>query len=78
MIGAKGLNGNSWPDLDMLPFGWLTDAGFKAALLLPAPRPQERNHDHIVNWLVMSESRFSCSVEAFSEDKLILLTPGHC
>ncbi|KAK7306164.1 hypothetical protein VNO77_44087 [Canavalia gladiata] len=27
MIGAKGLNGNSWPDLDMLPFGWLTDPG---------------------------------------------------
>ncbi|KAL2332728.1 hypothetical protein Fmac_013941 [Flemingia macrophylla] len=27
MIGAKGLSGNSWPDLDMLPFGWLTDPG---------------------------------------------------
>ncbi|XP_017420629.1 uncharacterized protein LOC108330641 isoform X1 [Vigna angularis] len=27
MIGGKGLKGNSWPDLDMLPFGWLTDAG---------------------------------------------------
>ncbi|KEH20754.1 alpha-galactosidase [Medicago truncatula] len=26
LIGAKGLKGNSWPDLDMLPFGWLTDA----------------------------------------------------
>ncbi|KAI4317319.1 hypothetical protein L6164_025197 [Bauhinia variegata] len=25
MIGAKSLLGNSWPDLDMLPFGWLTD-----------------------------------------------------
>ncbi|KAL0421464.1 UNVERIFIED_CONTAM: hypothetical protein Slati_3169300 [Sesamum latifolium] len=27
MIGAKGLRGKSWPDLDMLPFGWLTDQG---------------------------------------------------
>ncbi|KAH1251002.1 Alpha-galactosidase A [Glycine max] len=27
MIGGKGLKGNSWPDLDMLPFGWLTDPG---------------------------------------------------
>ncbi|WJX53420.1 hypothetical protein P8452_39414 [Trifolium repens] len=27
MIGAKGLKGKSWPDLDMLPFGWLTDPG---------------------------------------------------
>lgn len=27
MIGAKGLRGNSWPDLDMLPLGWLTDPG---------------------------------------------------
>ncbi|KAF7084256.1 hypothetical protein CFC21_087923 [Triticum aestivum] len=26
-IGAPGLRGRSWPDLDMLPFGWLTDAG---------------------------------------------------
>ncbi|CAJ2673830.1 unnamed protein product [Trifolium pratense] len=25
MIGAKSLMGNSWPDLDMLPFEWLTD-----------------------------------------------------
>ncbi|QCD94310.1 Aldolase-type TIM barrel [Vigna unguiculata] len=23
--GAQGLKGKSWPDLDMLPFGWLTD-----------------------------------------------------
>ncbi|XP_002530047.2 uncharacterized protein LOC8283467 [Ricinus communis] len=27
MIGAKGLMGKSWPDLDMLPLGWLTDPG---------------------------------------------------
>ncbi|ESR51470.1 alpha-galactosidase [Citrus sinensis] len=27
MIGAKGLQGKSWPDLDMLPLGWLTDPG---------------------------------------------------
>ncbi|KAF7839887.1 putative alpha-galactosidase B [Senna tora] len=27
MIGAQGLMGNSWPDLDMLPLGWLTDPG---------------------------------------------------
>ncbi|XP_003567733.1 uncharacterized protein LOC100824287 isoform X1 [Brachypodium distachyon] len=26
-IGAMGLRGRSWPDLDMLPFGWLTDPG---------------------------------------------------
>ncbi|KAJ4710990.1 Alpha-galactosidase [Melia azedarach] len=27
MIGAKGMLGKSWPDLDMLPLGWLTDQG---------------------------------------------------
>ncbi|XP_057948798.1 uncharacterized protein LOC131144274 [Malania oleifera] len=27
MIGARGLLGKSWPDLDMLPLGWLTDPG---------------------------------------------------
>ncbi|QCE01437.1 alpha-galactosidase [Vigna unguiculata] len=26
LTGAQGLKGKSWPDLDMLPFGWLTDA----------------------------------------------------
>lgn len=34
MIGAKGLIGNSWPDLDMLPFGWLTDPGNEDGVLL--------------------------------------------
>ncbi|XP_010251024.1 PREDICTED: uncharacterized protein LOC104593056 [Nelumbo nucifera] len=27
MIGVRGLKGKSWPDLDMLPLGWLTDPG---------------------------------------------------
>ncbi|KAL1802240.1 hypothetical protein ACET3Z_030887 [Daucus carota] len=27
MTGAKALSGKSWPDLDMLPLGWLTDPG---------------------------------------------------
>ncbi|XP_010026607.2 probable alpha-galactosidase B, partial [Eucalyptus grandis] len=27
MIGSGGLLGTSWPDLDMLPLGWLTDPG---------------------------------------------------
>ncbi|KAK4276159.1 hypothetical protein QN277_019138 [Acacia crassicarpa] len=29
LIGIRGLNDSSWPDLDMLPFGWLTDPGVK-------------------------------------------------
>lgn len=29
LIGASGLRGKSWPDLDMLPLGWLTDPGVK-------------------------------------------------
>ncbi|KAK4789447.1 hypothetical protein SAY86_016751 [Trapa natans] len=27
MIGANSWSGNSWPDLDMLPLGWLTNQG---------------------------------------------------
>ncbi|KAK4376939.1 hypothetical protein RND71_003235 [Anisodus tanguticus] len=27
LVGVKGLKGKSWPDLDMLPLGWLTDPG---------------------------------------------------
>ena len=33
LIGANGLNGKSWPDLDMLPIGWLTDPGYKNFLV---------------------------------------------
>lgn len=29
LIGENGLRGKSWPDLDMLPPGWLTDLGVK-------------------------------------------------
>ncbi|MQL88371.1 hypothetical protein Taro_020932 [Colocasia esculenta] len=32
LIGADGLRGKSWPDLDMLPLGWLTDPGSKFML----------------------------------------------
>ncbi|KAG0458215.1 hypothetical protein HPP92_023372 [Vanilla planifolia] len=28
-IGAAGAHGNSWPDLDMLPLGWITDPGVR-------------------------------------------------
>ncbi|KAK8928863.1 hypothetical protein KSP39_PZI017144 [Platanthera zijinensis] len=36
-IGANGLHGYSWPDLDMLPFGWLTDPVGGKHLKSPAP-----------------------------------------
>ncbi|WOL14378.1 hypothetical protein Cni_G23158 [Canna indica] len=29
LIGTKGLHGKSWPDLDMLPLGWITDPGVR-------------------------------------------------
>ncbi|XP_043687816.1 alpha-galactosidase-like [Telopea speciosissima] len=29
LLGARGLQGQSWPDLDMLPLAWLTDPGVK-------------------------------------------------
>lgn len=35
MVGAKGLLGRSWPDLDMLPLGLLTDPGEDSACLFP-------------------------------------------
>jgi len=34
MIGSTGLKGKSWPDLDMLPLGWLTDPGMLGHILL--------------------------------------------
>ena len=35
MIGAKGLRGKSWPDLDMLPLGWLTSEGKWSKYIMP-------------------------------------------
>ncbi|KAI3929892.1 hypothetical protein MKW98_004046 [Papaver atlanticum] len=46
MVGAQGLKGKSWPDLDMLPLGWLTDPGSNegphriSALILDEQRTQ--------------------------------------
>ncbi|PON99084.1 Glycoside hydrolase [Trema orientale] len=34
MVGAQGLLGRSWPDLDMLPLGWLTDPGQDSAFII--------------------------------------------
>lgn len=34
MIGANGLLGKSWPDLDMLPLGWLSNAGNRTCIFL--------------------------------------------
>ncbi|XP_059076645.1 alpha-galactosidase mel1 isoform X2 [Cryptomeria japonica] len=34
LIGSQGLLGRSWPDLDMLPFGWLTDIGTQIMYLV--------------------------------------------
>ncbi|KAI6694932.1 hypothetical protein NL676_022642 [Syzygium grande] len=34
MIGASGLLGTSWPDLDMLPLGYLTDPVFVQLMML--------------------------------------------
>jgi len=34
MIGSSGLLGRSWPDLDMLPLGYLTDPGNNNGLVL--------------------------------------------
>jgi hypothetical protein len=41
MIGAKGLLGKSWPDLDMLPLGWLTDPGYNLHSVFSSYRNEE-------------------------------------
>ncbi|KAF5191479.1 Melibiase family protein [Thalictrum thalictroides] len=50
MIGAEGLQGNSWPDIDMLPIGWLTDRSRDEEKIY-----QGKHHD-----VLASESSGSC------------------
>ncbi|XLQ99756.1 hypothetical protein HN51_054471 [Arachis hypogaea] len=52
LIGAAGLNGKSWPDLDMLPFGWLTDPGVNEGSHRYCRRNLEKQKTQIILWAI--------------------------
>jgi hypothetical protein len=67
-IGATGLRGKSWPDLDMLPFGWLTDAGdlflsFSIIILIPALQKKEAAHNCLEMYVSMLDK--NCTMQHY-------------
>ncbi|GLT74601.1 hypothetical protein SLA2020_463890 [Shorea laevis] len=57
MIGANGLLGMSWPDLDMLPLGWLTD-------------PDANEGPHRASKLTLDEQRTQMTLWAMARSPL--------
>ncbi|KAL5724924.1 hypothetical protein ACHQM5_008126 [Ranunculus cassubicifolius] len=58
MIGAKGLRGKSWPDLDMLPLGWLTD-------------PESSQGPHRMSNLTLDEQRTQMTLWSMAKSPLM-------
>ncbi|KAJ4833538.1 hypothetical protein Tsubulata_021220 [Turnera subulata] len=52
MIGAQGLKGKSWPDLDMLPLGWLTDPASNQGPHRPSKLTIEEAKTQITLWAI--------------------------
>ncbi|CAN0929332.1 unnamed protein product [Linum grandiflorum] len=58
MIGGSGLQGKSWPDLDMLPLGWLTD-------------PDSNVGPHRQSWLTPDEQRTQMTLWSMAKSPLM-------
>ncbi|KAJ4840035.1 hypothetical protein Tsubulata_033351, partial [Turnera subulata] len=52
MIGAQGLRGKSWPDLDMLPLGWLTDPASNEGPHRPSKLTTSKRLRYITLWAI--------------------------
>ncbi|KAJ8484156.1 hypothetical protein OPV22_016641 [Ensete ventricosum] len=81
LIGAKGLHGRSWPDLDMLPLGWLTDPGVrrgphrKSNLTVDEQRTQEHKPQAVTLWsMAKSPLTFGGDLRNIDEITLSLIT----
>ncbi|CAN0929333.1 hypothetical protein LINGRAHAP2_LOCUS37009, partial [Linum grandiflorum] len=56
--GGSGLQGKSWPDLDMLPLGWLTD-------------PDSNVGPHRQSWLTPDEQRTQMTLWSMAKSPLM-------
>ncbi|CAL9193609.1 unnamed protein product [Musa hybrid cultivar] len=81
LIGAKGLHGRSWPDLDMLPLGWLTNPGVrqgphrKSNLTVDERRTQEHKPQAVTLWsMAKSPLMFGGDLRNIDEITLSLIT----
>ncbi|KAJ7947080.1 Alpha-galactosidase [Quillaja saponaria] len=66
LAGASGLQGNSWPDLDMLPMGWLSKPA-KSPLMFGGDvrKLDQATYDIITNPIVLEINSFSSNNKEF-------------
>ncbi|XAR64480.1 Alpha-galactosidase [Bertholletia excelsa] len=75
MIGAQGLLGKSWPDLDMLPLGWLTDPGVNEGPHRSCNLNLDEQKSQITLWsMAKSPLMFGGDMRKLDETTLNLLT----
>lgn len=75
LIGAKGLLGQSWPDLDMLPLGWLTDPGANQGPHRPCALTYEEQKTQITLWaMAKSPLMFGGDLRNVDDKTMSLLT----
>ncbi|KAL2653935.1 hypothetical protein R1flu_022063 [Riccia fluitans] len=76
LIGAPGLQGGrSWPDLDMLPLGWLTDAGAPYGANRSSSLTKAEQRTQVTLWSIgKSPLMFGGDLRHIDESTLDLIT----
>ncbi|KAJ7295690.1 hypothetical protein O6H91_07G015700 [Diphasiastrum complanatum] len=76
LIGAQGLqDGYSWPDLDMLPLGWLTDPGANKGPHRPTNLSPDEQKSQITLWaMAKSPLMYGGDLRQIDQDTLDLIT----
>eukprot|EP00249_Psilotum_nudum_P018943 c27030_g1_i1 orf=360-2276(+) len=75
LIGALGLNGSSWPDLDMLPLGYLTDPGANAGPHRFCQLTLDEQMSQVTLWaMVKSPLMFGGDMLHLNQETMDLLT----
>ncbi|KAL9151594.1 hypothetical protein ABFS82_11G061900 [Erythranthe guttata] len=75
MIGARGLRGKSWPDLDMLPLGWLSNAGSNEGPHRKGNLTLDEQRSQVTLWaMAKSPFMFGGDMRQLDESTLSLIT----
>ncbi|KAJ8615493.1 hypothetical protein MRB53_034865 [Persea americana] len=75
LIGAEGLNGKSWPDMDMLPLGWLTVPGMNRGPFRKCNLTLAEQRTQITLWsMVKSPLMFGGDMRKIDKTTLKLIT----
>ncbi|XP_042496030.1 uncharacterized protein LOC122075167 isoform X2 [Macadamia integrifolia] len=75
LVGATGLHGKSWPDLDMLPLGLLTDPGSNEGPHRKSNLSPDEQRTQMTLWsMVKSPLMFGGDMRALDESTFVLIT----